>query len=141
MLAQTEEWRVIPDFPRYECSSFGRFRNRSTGKYLCGTTVHNGYLHIGLIRNGKQITKLSHRVIAETFLEKPSPRHTDVNHKDKVRTNNRISNLEWSTRSHNSRHAKSKNTLSQFVSAPSTPGGLTGISGQPQTWLPARNPA
>ena len=101
-----EEWRRVPDFPRYEVSTLGRFRNRSTGQYLGGTTVHNGYLHIGLIRDGKQHTHLAHRLVALAFLERPSPRHTDVNHLNKVRTDNRVVNLEWSTRSHNSKHAR-----------------------------------
>ena len=70
--------------------------------------AHNGYLHIGFMKNGRQITKLSHRIIAETFLAKPSDKHEVVNHKDRNRSNNRVDNLEWSTRSHNSKHSKSK---------------------------------
>ena len=60
------------------------------------------------MKNGKQITKLSHRIIAETFLPKPSDKHEVVNHKDHNRTNNRIDNLEWATRSHNAKHSKLK---------------------------------
>ena len=70
-------------------------------------TLHaNGYLHIGLLRDGKQVPKLAHRLIAETFLFKPSEKHNDVNHKNKNRADNRVSNLEWLTRSDNSKHAK-----------------------------------
>jgi len=105
---EDEEWRPVVGFPRYEVSSFGRFRNRWTGQYLVGTVAHNGYVHIGLIRNGKQEPKLAHRLVAETFLERPSNRHVDVNHKDKVRTNNRLSNIEWSTKSWNAKHAHKK---------------------------------
>ena len=101
-----EEWRVIVDFPRYEVSTFGRFRNRSTGQYLKGTTTNSGYLHVGLIRNGRQVTNQAHRIVAETFLEMPSTKHRDVNHKNKVRTDNRVSNLEWATRSQTARQAK-----------------------------------
>ena len=101
-----EIWLTVHGFPRYEVSSLGRFRNKATGVYLGGTTVHNGYLHIGLIRDGRQITKLAHRLVAETFLTKPSPLHNDVNHRNKIRTDNRVQNLEWLTRSANSRHAK-----------------------------------
>lgn len=108
VVSTTEEWRTVPSFPGYEVSSLGRFRNRATGQYLGGTTVHNGYLHIGLMSGGRQHTKLSHRMVAEAFLEQPSPQHSDVNHKNKVRTDNRVSNLEWSTRSHNSRHARAR---------------------------------
>lgn len=58
-----------------------------------------------MVRDGKQETKLAHRMVAEAFLEQPSEEHQVVNHKNKVRTDNRISNLEWSTRSYNAKHA------------------------------------
>lgn len=106
---EIEEWRVVPGFPRYEVSSFGRFRNRITGKYLRTHTSCDKYQHIGLVRNGKQEPKLVHRLVAMAFLEDPpSPHHTDVNHKNKIKTDNRVSNLEWMTRSQNSKHARSK---------------------------------
>jgi len=101
-----EEWKPVKGYPRYECSTFGRFRRKSTGQFLQGTISHNGYRHIGLMKDGVQITKLAHRLIAETFLEQPTEKHVDVNHKNKVRDDNRVSNLEWSTRSWNSKHAK-----------------------------------
>lgn len=103
-----EQWKPVAGFPRYEVSTMGRFRNKATGKFARGTVVHNGYVHIGLSRNGTQITKLAHRLIAETWLEKPSLSHSDVNHKNKSRADNRLPNLEWSTRSHNSRHSKQR---------------------------------
>jgi hypothetical protein len=103
---EIEEWKQVQDFPLYEVSSMGRFRNRSTGQYIGGTTVHNGYLHIGLMREGKQHTKLAHRIVAATFIEQPSQLHSDVNHRNKVRIDNRVSNLEWMTRSQNSKHAR-----------------------------------
>jgi hypothetical protein len=70
------------------------------------TVANNGYIHIGLLRDRKQITKLAHRLIAETWLQKPSPSHNDVNHQNKNRADNRVSNLQWMTRSENSIHAK-----------------------------------
>lgn len=105
-LEEGEEWREVVGFPRYEVSSYGRFRNKATGRHLGGTVADNGYVHIGLFRDGFQVCKLAHRLVAETFLVRPSERHLEVNHKDKVRANNRVRNLEWSTRSWNSRHAK-----------------------------------
>lgn len=101
-----ELWLTVSGFPRYEVSSLGRFRNKATGRYLGGTATHNGYLHIGLFRDGRQVTKLAHRLVAETFLVKPSPTHNDVNHRNKIRTDNRSQNLEWLTRSANSKHAR-----------------------------------
>ena len=107
-VAATEEWRRVPGFLRYECSSLGRFRSVISGKYLAGTLAHNGYLHTGLFRDGKQVWQLAHRLIALAFLEPPSAAHCVVNHRNKVRGDNRLSNLEWATRSHNAKHAKAK---------------------------------
>lgn len=103
---ESEEWKRIPDFPRYEVSSLGRFRNIATGQYLRCHVSDDGYCHIGLTRDGHQYPKLAHRIVALTFLEAASSEHRDVNHKNKVRTDNRLSNLEWVTRSYNSKHAR-----------------------------------
>jgi hypothetical protein len=73
-VASREEWRIIKQFPLYEASTFGRFRRKYDCKIIGGTVSHNGYLHVGFMKNGKQITKLSHRIIAETFLPKSPAR-------------------------------------------------------------------
>jgi len=107
-LFEQETWKECPGFVRYEVSTMGRFRNKATGKFQSGTVAHNGYQHIGLIRNGKQVWKLAHRLIAEAWIEAESTEHCVVNHKNKVRTDNRVSNLEWATRSQNAKHAHRK---------------------------------
>ena len=96
------EWREVAGAPGYEVSSGGAFRR--AGRTIGGTLAHNGYRHIGLMVNGKQRWFLAHRLVAETFLENPE-RHPVVNHKDGDRRNNSVLNLEWSSRSHNAKHA------------------------------------
>ena len=63
-----------------------------------------GYHQIVLTRNGTQQTVLAaHRVVAQEFIgfsDKP-----DVNHKDGDKSNNAVSNLEWSTKKENMDHA------------------------------------
>lgn len=103
-----EEWRDVPEFPAYECSSMGRFRRKKGMFYLSGTYSHNGYLHVGFTHNGHQYFKLAHRVVAAAFLIPQSPAHCVVNHINRIRSDNRLSNLEWATRSWNSKHAKLK---------------------------------
>lgn len=59
-----------------------------------------GYYRIKLL--GK--TKKVHRIIGETFIPNPLKKET-INHKDGNKANNKISNLEWSSRSENTKHA------------------------------------
>lgn len=100
-----EYWRVIPSFPTYSASNYGRIRNDITGKIL-HTYFDSGrrYLTIALRKDGKQFTQRVHRLIAEAFLGGPHP-DFDVNHIDGNKTNNCIENLEWCTREENVRHA------------------------------------
>jgi len=103
---EIEEWRAVVGFPRYEVSSLGRFRNKQTGRYLKTHSTDNGYVQIGLLQNGKQRPLSVHRVVALAFLGEPIGNRNEVNHKNKVRADNRLINLEWSTRSNNNKHAR-----------------------------------
>jgi len=119
-LLSTEVWRDILDFPGYQCSSGGRFRNTRDDRILTGNISANGYVHIGLQKNGRQVWKLAHRLVAVTFL--PPPPHPSlclVNHLNRSRHDNAASNLEWSSYSRNASHAwNAKKDSSPFPGAP-----------------------
>lgn len=100
-----EQWANIDEFPGYQCSTLGRFRNVRTGQLLRGTVAHNGYVHIGMVRGRQQVWRLAHRVIATTFLQRPdTDREVVVNHINQDRADNRTCNLEWVTRRDNAKH-------------------------------------
>lgn len=63
----------------------------------------DGYLRV-TINNGKQSKmKYVHRLVAETFIPNPN-NYEQVNHKNGIKDDNRVENLEWCTRSQNIRH-------------------------------------
>jgi hypothetical protein len=64
----------------------------------------SGYRTYSLRKDGVQSQLLGHRLIAETFIPNPENK-PQVNHKDGNKSNNAISNLEWVTKSENSKHA------------------------------------
>lgn len=70
------------------------------GHKMIGATGRDGYKHV--IINGKN--KDVHRVIADTFLEKEEGKE-QINHKNGIKTDNSIDNLERCTRSENLKHA------------------------------------
>ena len=67
-------------------------------------TNKDGYLQIGLYENKKQKQFLVHRLVGECFIPNPENK-PEINHDDGNKLNNHISNLLWSTRNENSKHA------------------------------------
>ncbi len=62
-----------------------------------------GYCMVNLYNNGVKV-KSVHRLVIGAFL-KNIHNKKDTNHKDGIKTNNKLSNLEYATRSENEKHA------------------------------------
>ncbi len=102
MKGPVEFWKNHPDIDGIEVSSFGRVRSVN-GHYYNSHPTNRGYLNVRIKIDGEWITKLVHRLVAETFVPKPN-KMLEVNHKDSGRTNNSASNLEWVTHSYNMKY-------------------------------------
>jgi len=100
MEANREYFRAISVFTNYEVSSVGRIRNSKTGRILKLRTRKDGYIDVCLSKNGTPKTLLVHRLVAEAFSENPLGK-PDVDHIDRVKSNNSVDNLRWSTTSEN----------------------------------------
>ena len=80
---------------KYSVSTFGNVRNNNTGKILKPCKDCKGYLSVKLYDdNTKPKIHKIHRLVAITFIPNPS-NLPQVNHKDEVKINNYVDNLEW----------------------------------------------
>lgn len=70
------------------------------GHQMVGAIGRDGYKHVILNKNNKDL----HRVIAEAFISNED-NFEQVNHINGIKTDNRVENLEWATRSNNLIHA------------------------------------
>lgn len=68
------------------------------------STNTNGYLQVLLTKDGVKIPSRVHRLVADAFIPNPENKRC-VNHKNGIKTDNRVENLEWVTSSENARHA------------------------------------
>lgn len=101
----------------YELNKFGQVKSiqrisyqKNGKKYTVKEKImkpqvdSTGYIVFGL-RSNKATTKVYlHRIIAEAFIPNPENKLT-VNHKNGVKHDNSISNLEWATYKENNIHA------------------------------------
>jgi hypothetical protein len=101
-----EIWKEISgSYGPYEVSSEGRFRRK--GRVLKASTRPSGYVQIGMYESNTKrpaFYPLAHRLVAEVFLG-PIPEGMQVNHKNGVRSDNRVENLEIVTAAENNLHA------------------------------------
>ena len=107
------ELRPIKDFENlYAVDMFGEVygiaKDNANGRRIlkrkATKSKQNGYMYITLKDNGRVKNARVHRIVAEAFIPNPN-NYTDVNHIDGNKENNCVWNLEWCTKSQNSKHA------------------------------------
>jgi len=90
---------------RYRVSEDGNVMNRKTGLILKPQLSSNGYLHVNLRGKFMRI----HRLVALCFLPYTDIDGLDIDHINRDRTDNRVINLRWVTRSQNMRNTDASN--------------------------------
>ena len=114
-----EVWKPVVGYEDfYEVSNMGgvrsldrtMLRDNRHGKQptkIKGRTMkqglRSGYPYVNLCVDNKRKKRTVHSLVADAFLSWTGV--GEINHKDGVKINNHVNNLEWCTRSENHRHA------------------------------------
>lgn len=98
-------WRPVQRNPNYEVDEIGRVRSVRKQQVLTPKRNHDGYLRIQLWNHCSCHFVSIHVLVAEAFLEKPPRENIVVNHKNGIKSDNRVENLEWVTQQENIQHA------------------------------------
>ena len=91
--------------PDYQISSLGRIRKIKTHKIMAQHAYTNDYLHFRAFKNGTRRHYDVHPLVAHYFIS-PRPPYMLVDHIDRNKQNNAVSNLRYVTRSFNALHSK-----------------------------------
>jgi hypothetical protein len=104
-----ENWKEINKFKgKYIVSNHGRVYSIKNKIMLKGSITKTGYKVVSLGGKNYRI----HKLVILAFM--PNPLNLPItNHKDGNKTNNHIDNLEWSTYSHNTKHAYDTGLIKQ----------------------------
>ena len=126
-LKDTEEiWKDIKGYEGlYQVSSEGRVKSlerdiickngvkRHVKEQILKGSICRGYLRVKL----EDRLVYVHRVVAEAFIHN-SENKPEVNHKDEVKTNNCVENLEWMTRKENNNYGTHNERVGKALSKP-----------------------
>lgn len=102
----------IKNFPDYfvdeEGNVYSKKYHHTLNKYCNLRKIkpreENGYLRVGLHKNNRQFRKNVHRLVAEVFIPNPENKPF-INHKNGIKDDNQVANLEWCTQAENIQHA------------------------------------
>lgn len=115
---KNEIWKFIDGYEGwYEISNMGRVRSLDRTVYfrdgkrsrdykgkILKCKYHHGYQMVNLLKNKEINTVYVHRLVIETFIPKEDGKEW-TNHKNGIKSDNRVENLEWCTPSENNNHA------------------------------------
>lgn len=93
----------IFSLPHHDIRANGRIDNRN-GREIRPATDKNGYKRVTFSHKGERHSYPVHRLVAMAYIPNPEDKPT-VNHRNGIKDDNRVENLEWATQKEQKRHS------------------------------------
>ena len=120
MLLPKRVWKDIRGYEGlYQVSNLGEIKSLNyartkRSKVMSPGTDRNGYKFIYLWKNKSKERFSVHRLVANAFI--PNPNNLpEVNHKNEIKCDNRLTNLEWCTREYNNNYGTARKRAAQTI--------------------------
>ena len=99
---------IINNYPKYSVTNSGHIfsldYNKTGVKKIMKASCSKGYLSVEIYNKYGKKRKTIHRIVAKAFIKNPHALPC-VNHKNGIKGDNRLNNLEWVTYSENTVHS------------------------------------
>ena len=102
-----EQWNTISAFPDYKVSTFGRIK-RGKNSIVPISLNNSGYYQAKLWKDDEYRWFYIHRLVGIAFIANPG-NTPQIDHINRVRTDNRLENLRWATAKENCANRVFKN--------------------------------
>jgi hypothetical protein len=102
---ETEIWKDVVWYEwEYQVSNLWNVKSIKFSKEkILKTVINKWYMRLLLCKNWKSLNKQVHRLVAQAFVPNPENK-PQVNHINWIKSDNKVSNLEWCTSSENVLH-------------------------------------
>lgn len=101
--------KPIPNFPDYQITRNGRVWSNFRRRWLRLKLNSDSYYILTARKDNRRVYLRVHRLVLETYVG-PCPKGMECRHLNGIRTDNRLENLRWGTRSENIQDSKQHGT-------------------------------